>query len=292
MSISLTVLALLSLPAADTAKPYPHPELLIEAAELAKPEVARGFRILDARGRGGYNEGHVPGAVWVDVTTWGREFARQQDADAWAKRLGELGLDLDTRVVLYDDAPAKDAARIWWILRYWGVRDVRLVNGGWTAWKEINGPVVPDEPKVTATAPKLKPQADRLATKDQLLDILATGKAVQIVDARSREEYCGESDMAQRNGAIPGALNKEWNEALDKKTQRFKSAEELAKLLAESGIDLTKPTVTYCQSGGRASVMAFTLELMGAKDVRNYYRSWAEWGNAKETPIAKPKANP
>jgi thiosulfate/3-mercaptopyruvate sulfurtransferase len=52
---------------------------------------------------------------------------------------------------------------------------------------------------------------------------------------------------------------------------------------------VNQPAVTYCQSGGRASVVAFTLELMGGKQVKNYYRSWAEWGNAENTPVAKPK---
>ena len=55
----------------------------------------------------------------------------------------------------------------------------------------------------------------------------------------------------------------------------------------EAGIDPKRPAVTYCLSGGRAAVMAFTLELMGGDKVRNYYRSWAEWGNAENTPIEK-----
>ena len=54
--------------------------------------------------------------------------------------------------------------------------------------------------------------------------------------------------------------------------------------------DVSKPAVTHCQSGGRASVLAFTLELMGARDVRNYYKSWAEWGNADDTPVVRPPA--
>ena len=94
---------------------------------------------------------------------------------------------------------------------------------------------------------------------------------------------------AKRGGAIPGARHLEWSDAIDAKTHRFKSAYELSKLLQDAGIDPSKPCTTYCQSGGRAAVMAFTLELMGGKDVRNYYKSWAEWGNAADTPIEKPK---
>ena len=77
---------------------------------------------------------------------------------------------------------------------------------------------------------------------------------------------------------------------LDAKTHRFKSASELRKLFEQAGIALDRPTATYCQSGGRAAVMAFGMELMGAKDVSDYYRSWAEWGNSEDTPVEPGKA--
>ena len=98
----------------------------------------------------------------------------------------------------------------------------------------------------------------------------------QIVDARADNEYAG--------GAIPGALNLEWKNVIDTKTQRFKSAAELEQIFKKAGIDLAKPTVAHCQSGARSSVMVFAMELMGAADARNYYRSWAEWGSATDTP--------
>ena len=88
---------------------------------------------------------------------------------------------------------------------------------------------------------------------------------------------------------MPGALHLEWADALDPTTKKFKNADDLAKLFKEAGIDLAKPSVTFCQSGGRASVMVFTMELMGAKEVANYYRSWSECGNAEQTPEATPK---
>ena len=76
---------------------------------------------------------------------------------------------------------------------------------------------------------------------------------------------------------------------LDAKTKRFKSSSELKALLAERHIDVNKPAVTYCQSGGRAAAVAFALELMGGKQVENYYKSWAEWGNDPETPVDRPR---
>ncbi len=276
-------------PADDGSKParYARPELLIEASELAKPEVAKGLRILDGRARSRYVAGHVPGAVWVDPEAWAKLFVAGQDKDVWAKEIGRLGITPETPVVVYDDS-ISGAARVWWILSYWGVKDARLLNGGWAAWQEAKAPVSKDEATPEPTTPALTPRANRLATKGDVLDLVkASGK--QIVDARSLAEHCGDSVTAKRAGSVPGATHLDWSDLVEPKTRRFKEPDELTKLLRKSEIRLDRPSVTYCQSGGRASVMAFALELMGAKDVRNYYRSWSEWGNADDTPVVKPE---
>jgi thiosulfate/3-mercaptopyruvate sulfurtransferase len=282
--MSTAFIFLSALTIADT-KTYAEPDLLVEAADLAK---ADKFRILDARSREKYDAGHVPNAVWVDHADWSKAFDNGKDPDGWSKRIGDLGINTDTSVVIYDDARSKDAARIWWILRFWGVGDVRLLNGGWLAWKESNGKVATEAPKIESMAVKLKPRSERLATKEQMLQGVKD-KSFQIVDARSKGEFCGEVKSAKKGGAVPEAKHLEWSDLLDAKSQRFKPAAELAKLFEERGIKLDQPVTTYCQSGGRASVMAFGLELMGAEKVRNYYKSWAEWGNADDTPIVKPE---
>lgn len=266
---------------------YPRANLLVDAVELAKPEIAKQFLILDARGKQKYDAGHIPGAVWIDSIAWSRAPLTARDPEAWAKRIGALGIDQNTRVVIYDDNVSKDSARIWWILRYWGIADVRLLNGGWRAWQNAGGIVSRDEIKPSFRKPMLAPVASRLATKEQVLEGLAAKKS-QIIDARSRAEYCGEEQSAKRGGAIPGAIHLEWLDVLDEKTQRFKSPQELSQLFATRGIHLDRLAVTYCQSGGRAAVMAFALELMGSNQVQNYYQSWAEWGNAADTPVEKP----
>jgi len=134
-----------------------------------------------------------------------------------------------------------------------------------------------------------------LATKSELLDAIK-GRRWQFVDARSTDEYCGiDLHGNKRGGALPGAKHLDWTNLVDAETHRFKTAAELRRLFTAAGITVERPTAAYCQSGGRASVMAFALELMGAGDVRNYYRSWHEWGNADDTPIStlkKPAAAP
>jgi thiosulfate/3-mercaptopyruvate sulfurtransferase len=289
--ILLGVALTLSPADAKTPAAYAKPDLLVEASDLAKLTEAakRPVRVLDARSKDQVEAGHISGAVWVDAAAWAKAFAEGQDEATWENLIAARGIAPSDTVVVYDDNLSKDAARIWYILRYWGFDDVRILNGGWKAWLAAGGraaqaPPVIDRPKDL----KLKPDPERLATKGQLLDLLK-GKTPQIVDARSDGEFCGTQETAKRNGAIPGAAHVEWSDTLDKETGRFKSADDLAKLFDKAGVDPAKPAITYCQSGGRAAVLAFVLELMGGKDVRNYYRSWAEWGNDPDTPIVKPK---
>jgi len=269
---------------------YPRPGLLIEPAELAKADIAKEFVVLDARDKTKYEQGHVPDARWVDHAAWSAGFGDGDDAEAWSKRIGGLGIEQASKVVIYDDGPSKDAARIWWILRYWGVENARLLNGGMTGWKAGKFPVgsgaqSPDPAEFTAT-----PQAARLATKGRLLEALKA-KSLQIVDARSEGEFCGTDKLKnKRAGAIPAAKHLEWSDLIDKQTQRFKPPAAIRDLFEQTGIDVKKPTATHCQGGGRSSVMAFGLELMGAKDVQNYYRGWGEWGNADDTPVEPGKA--
>ncbi len=274
------------------AAEYPNKLLLVEPADLAKAEVAKTFVILDAREKAKYEAGHIPGSIWVDHAAWAKTFGEGEHANAWSQRISKLGIAADSKVVVLDDNLTKDAARIWWILKFWGVADVRLLNGGWKDWTaaklEVTQDASADPRGVQFNAVS---RADRLATKDFLLKAIDGGK-LQIVDARSEKEFCGTEKMNNKKaGAMPGAKQLEWTDLLDAKTHRFKPADELKKRFADAGIALDKPSATHCQSGGRASVMAFGMELMGAKDVRNYYKSWGEWGNADDTPIVpgKPK---
>jgi thiosulfate/3-mercaptopyruvate sulfurtransferase len=290
MAAALFLSLSLLFPSDEKPSAYPRPELLVEADDLEKMLADKTPpRLLDARSKEKYKEGHIPDAITVDPAVWAKAFAEGQDADDWARRLGDVAVTPDTSVVIYDDNQSRDAARIWYILRFWGVKDARLLNGGFAGWRANRGKTTGENPGIPKPqVVNLEKQPARLTTKDELLKLLKH-KPPQIIDARSSGEYCGTQETAKRNGAIPGAKHLEWSDTLDKSTGRFKSADQLGKLFKGAGIDPARPAVTYCQSGGRAAVLAFVLELMGAKEVGNYYRSWAEWGNDPDTPIEKPK---
>jgi len=268
---------------------YQQPNLLIEAAELAQPELAKSVRILDGRTRRIYSGRHIPGAVWVDLDAWDKAFRDRQDVSFWQKEIGALGIDLNTPVIIYDDGSGADAATIWWILRYWGVKDVRLLNSGWAGWLFARKSSSHAEPQVEARSIKLQPQYLRLAVKSQVLEIVQTRRE-QLIDVRPFVEFSGEQSTARRSGAIPSAKHLDWSTGLDPYYHmwRFKSVEGLTQAFRGARIDPTRPTTIYGHSRDRGALMAFSLELLGAKNVRVYYRGWDEWGNAMDTPVLGP----
>lgn len=263
---------------------YVRPELLVEPKSLA--EAPTSFVVLDTRAKEKFDAGHAPHARWVDHDGWQKHFGDGSDAAGWSERLGALGIDGSTPVVVYDD-DYRRSGRIWWLLRYWGVPDVRLLNGGWHAWQAEGFASAARAEEATRVEFTARPQRRLLATMDDVLSCLANG-TMQIVDARGEKEYRGEEKMKNKHGgAIPGAKHLDWNELIDESTKKFKPAAALRERFEQKTIALDYPTATHCQSGARASVMMFAMELLGASDVRNYYASWHEWGNRDDTPIAR-----
>ncbi len=195
---------------------YPRADLLIEANQLAQPEAAANFVVLDARSKTKYERAHVPQARWVDHNAWATAFGHGADAVGWSRRVAGLGVGAKTKVIVYDDMLSRDAARIWWILRYWGVDDVRLLNGGWRAWTDGDYRTETGAVSVNPAEFVAKARPQRLATKEQLLKSLGGGK-LQIVDARSEREFCGFDKMKNKRARrpSPGAKQLEWVRLID-----------------------------------------------------------------------------
>jgi thiosulfate/3-mercaptopyruvate sulfurtransferase len=273
-----TLLLTVHLIAAEPAD-YPAANLLIEVKD---PALAKEFHILDARSDKDYLAGHIPGAVWVDLNSWSKALMSDKaDADFWKAELAKVGVRPRQPVAVYSE-DARDAARVWWMMKYAGVPDVRIINGGWKAYTAAELPV--DKGRVVAAVPQhdWKMAPERLADKAAVLAQLKSGG---IIDNRSDDEYFGLEKKSKQAGCIPGAVHLEWTEFLDPKTGKYIPPPDLIMLVKDRKVDLNKPAITYCQGGGRAAVAAFGLELAGAKNVKNYYFSWGEWGNAEDTPV-------
>ena len=261
------------------------PALLASFEQVRRDLDDPGLRLLDVRSRADYEAGHLPGAVWVDAEAAKALAARPEgltDADAWRDWIAPLGIEPGMTVLAYDAARQKDAARCWWLLGYLGVDRVGLLDGGFPLWVSEGRPVSTEEPDVAPHPFPVAFQADRLATRSEVLDAIESGTA-QVVDARSLEEHTGEVARSAKGGHVPTACHLEWSTLVDE-NGRFLPEPALRSRLDDLGLKAGTPTITHCQSGGRASVDTFVLRRLGIP-TRNYYLGWSDWGNAEETPV-------
>lgn len=265
--------------------------LLITADQLQELRDRPNFRIVDVRAEDQYEAGHVPGAVRAEVNEW-KQLALSKgglnDRPAWSELVGKLGIDNNTSVVVYAGSPT-DATRIWWTLKYVGVKDAGILDGGFAAWRDAGGIVETVNVQVKPVDFDVSLQSDRIAEIDDIRSILKRGDGVaKIIDTRSLAEHTGTAGGGARKGHIPGAIHQEWAEFVTEEG-RFKSADEIRRLLQEKGLTPEAPAITHCQTGGRASLNAFVMELAGYGPVRNYYCGWSEWSAADDAPVNTPQ---
>ena len=215
----------------------PDVSILVEPDQLEKKLNDKNIRILDVRSQNEYAKGHIPGALRVDVGDWKNLATADNglhDAKGWAAKLAPLAITSKTHVVVYGGR-LTDTARIWWLLKYLGVKKASLLNGSWESWRKKERPTETSTPKISAT--KFKPdfQADRLVEIDSLKKSLKSA-TVQVVDTRSDSEFAG--------GRIPGAAHLEWKE-LVAKDGHFKTKSQLRELFRKRGIMPDETAVCY-----------------------------------------------
>jgi len=219
--------------------------MLIEPAELQNNLNHPGLRILDTRPQAEYVKGHIPGATPVDVKGWQQLGSKEggfHDAKSWGEKVGRLGIGQDSQVIVYGSS-LPDTARIWWMLKYIGLQNVIILDGGWQTWIKEKRPTDSFPPNIKAVKFEPKFQTDRLEEIDLLKRSLRSGK-ITVVDARSTDEFIGKEIRGKRGGHIPGAKLLEWKELLAD-DGRFKSLEQLRELFRQRGI-LPNQTAVTC----------------------------------------------
>ena len=280
------------------ANNYAHPEVLVDtdwaAQHLNDPNVRFVEVNVDVAA---YENGHIPGAVgwhWKnDLETQIRRNVASRDEIQ--NLLSRSGISPDTTVVLYGDSSNWFAAYAFWLLKYHGHRDVRLLNGGRQKWQAEGRPAVterPSYPRVSYGANG--PDSSIRALRDFILPRVGQ-PGLALVDVRSPKEYKGEllapehlpQEGAQRGGHIPGAKNIVWSEAV-REDGTFKSADELRAIYGGQDVTPDKEVVAYCRIGERAAHTWFVLKyLLGYPKVRNYDGSWTEWGSLIDAPVER-----
>jgi thiosulfate/3-mercaptopyruvate sulfurtransferase len=277
---------------------YKHPEVLVTtewaAAHANDPKIRLVEVDVDSSA---YDQGHLAGAVGWNWQSQLQDNVRRDliDKAALEKLLGESGISNDTTVLLYGDNNNWFAAYAFWQLKYYGHKDVRLINGGRKKWLEEKRALVTDVPKYAATKyTATGPDESIRARKEQVFAAINKSKKAQLVDVRSVDEFTGKiiappgmSETAQRAGHIPGAANVPWVQAAAE-DGTFKSAEALQQLYQSKGIVGGDEVIAYCRIGERSSHTWFVLKyLLGYDNVKNYDGSWTEWGNLIGAPIEK-----
>jgi thiosulfate/3-mercaptopyruvate sulfurtransferase len=277
----------------------PWPRAVIEphevAAQLAHADTHK-IVLLDIREMPVYQQGHVAGAVRVDPNTWQNEsLAADTGIDhraRWCDRIGALGINGRQPVILYDDGRMTEAARLWFIFQHFNVPDVVVLNGGYPALAPlIADGRVPTSKDDTPAKPVPYLPPEHAVTRIGLVDRHEVVQAIEnhrvrILDARTPEEFTG-ADLLKnpRGGHLPGAVNIPHKQLLDEQG-RLKSPEALVKIFEQAGLKRGQTVITYCQSGGRASLAALAAERAGFGPILNYYWSFGDWSKDATCPLA------
>jgi thiosulfate/3-mercaptopyruvate sulfurtransferase len=244
-----------------------------------------------------YDTGHAPGAVgWNWKSDLETHVLRDvADKEGVENLLSQAGVDKDTTIILSGDNNNWFAAYALWLLKYYGVENVKLMNGGRKKWIEEGRPIVTDKPGHKTTSFKVSgPDKKIRAFRDEVMKSLDK-KGVGLVDVRAPKEFSGEllapenlpQEGSQRGGHIPGAKNIPWGQAVNE-DGTFKSRAELEQLYVGQGITPDKDIIAYCRIGERSAHTWFVLtHLLGYPNVRNYDGSWTEWGSLVGAPIEK-----
>ena len=276
------------------------PKTLVSTAWLAKHLKDPDLRILDASwylpdagrdAKAEYEAAHIPGARFFDIDEISD--ARSElphmapPIEKFMSRMRAMGVGDGHQVVIYDGAGLLSAARVWWLFRLMGQRDVAVLDGGLPKWV-AEGHETEDMP------PILRDRHMTVRFQNQLVrDVTQVAQASklgtpQIVDARAPARFRGDAPEPReglRAGHIPKARNVHYESLLnDDKT--MKTPDETRKLFEAGGVDLDKPIITSCGSGVTAAILALALERMGHNDWSLYDGSWTEWGMYPTVPIA------
>lgn len=237
-------------------------------------------RVSDPRLPIGYRMSHIPGAVPFDLNRDMYEMApggpHMKAPDAIAKVLGERGIANDSTIVLYDEATGPLAGTVYWLLKYLGHGDVRVLNGGWHAWVQAKAPTAKELPSITPAPYLAHVDENQHSTCEWILDN-STRDDVLLLDTRTDGEYY--------MGHIPRAVNLSFDEAINFSTQTLKAESELRAQFERIGATPDKEIVVYCGSGSRSAHTYMVLQALGYPRVRNYKGSMLDWAQHRGLPL-------
>ena len=249
------------------------PGLLVSPQWLAQKLQHPALCLLDMREAANYEEGHIAGAVHVDLASLSREIdgvpGMLLSPDVFVGKMAQLGVTRRRSVVIYDDNWGLPAARVFWALTYCGHDNTAILTGGIDRWQE-EGYATSTEPAKAAPATfRPRPRDEHLATREWLKERLADPNVV-LLDTRAPGEFAA--------GHLPGAICWDWINGVPMGSwDAVRLAGELQDELAKLGVTPAKEIVTYCRTGARAAHTYLLLRHLGFPRVRLYDGSWLDW---------------
>ncbi len=269
-------------------------------AHRADPELViadvRYYLQPDRHGRDAYDTGHIPGALFVDLDSelsspptevGGRH--PLPTAEQFAALLCRLGVTRDSVLVAYDDFGGAIAARLWWLLRYFGPEGCgRVLDGGINAWQEAGLPLDKAVPQ-----PEQAARLELVARPEMVVDASGAERIAKaddglLLDARSAERFRGEVEpIDPRAGHIPGAVSAPWAGNVDGASRVFLPPAQLRERFGELGaLDASIQLAAYCGSGVTACHDLLALTVAGREDGKLYVGSWSDWSGDEDRPAA------
>ncbi len=261
---------------------------------------------IDTRDPETFAHGHIPGAVNLpEFFTYLLKDSSEQELTAmcnfYAELLGAVGISGDEHCIVYENALSRgygQSCRGWFILKYLGVENVSVLEGGFSEWMRAELPIETDNPVRNPQVFRPNINNSLLATTDEVLKAIDNPEII-ILDVRDHPEWLGESsspygvDYCPRKGIIPGAKWIEWTElmTLDNGIPKFLRKHEIERKMDAMGVAKTSKIIIYCFKGSRAANTLLVLrERGGFEQVQNYFGSWNEWSRNDTLPVVVPTA--
>jgi len=260
--------------------------LIIEPQDLEPILGDKELLIVDLCSNANYSHMHIPGAIHVDpselvsgIKPATGKLPTQHKLNALLSR---VGFSDDMHVVAYDDEGGGWAGRFLWTLDVIGHGSWSYLNGGLIAWMNEKR-VVESAPTIPVTSiVEVEICWDLVAEKETVLNALQDDHTV-IWDARSAEEFSGDRRFAVRGGHIPGAINLDWLNTMDR-NQGLRIRPDILQVLQSHGITKEKQVITHCQTHHRSGLTWLIGKALNY-NIKAYHGSWSEWGNDPNTPI-------
>jgi len=262
---------------------------LIEPQQLKDQLDKPNLIIIDLCNPSLYQQQHVPGAIHLAGQNLIAGVPPTPGAcpsiEQLTKVIGYLGIDPDKQVIIYDDEGGGWAGRMAWTMDLLGLNNWQYLNGGIVAWIKEGFPTqsTANQPASIPAIPTIEPCNKTRIVADEIINSL-DNTDFKVWDARSHGEYTGDTVRSARGGHIPGAINLEWTELMDRQNN-LRIREDAQQILNSLGLSKDKQIATHCQSHHRSSFTYMVARILGYGNIRGYDGSWAEWGNLQHTPV-------